>query len=63
MILEMIDIGRQVESVGKKHLENEKSCLEDWKQETKVDRKKNGCIFSRTVISCGNDFDSAVIQE
>lgn len=41
----MIDIGRQVESVGKKHLENEKSCLEDWKQETKVDRKKKWVYF------------------
>lgn len=45
MILEMIDIGRQVESVGKKHLENEKSYLEDWKRETKVDRKKMGVFF------------------
>lgn len=63
MILEMIDIGRQVESVGKKHLDNEKSCLEDRERETKVGRKKMGAFFSRTFISRGNDFDSAVIQE
>lgn len=45
MILEMIDIGRQVESVGKKHLENEKSCLENRERETKVGRKKMGAFF------------------
>lgn len=45
MILEMIDIGRQVESVGKKHLDNEKSCLEDRERETKVGRKKTGAFF------------------
>lgn len=61
MFLEMIDIGHQIKSVDKKHLESEKSYLEDWEHETKEGRKM-GAFFSRAFISCGNDFDTAVIQ-